>query len=319
MPSAVAETERRVLARWPGLCCPLCRAPLHEEGSELRCSSASCGRGFPIVDGAPALLGGDFSLFDPPAAARPRPRRPAWLRRLLPRLSRNPVTRRNYRRFVDRLLARGPRPRVLVVGGGRAGEGMARALADPRVEWVETDVAPGERARLFCDAHRVPFEDASFDGLVFQAVLEHVLEPERAVAEAWRTLVPGGLLYAETPFLQQVHAGAYDFTRYTHLGHRRLFRRFEEIDSGAAGGPGMALAWAWRGFCTSWFRGRRMRAAAAVFAHLTAWWAPLADGWLVRRRGAIDCASAYYFLGAKSDRTLGDRELIAGYRGLDGQ
>ena len=38
--------------------------------------------------------------------------------------------------------------------------------------------------------------------------------------------------------MQPVHMGAYDFTRFTHLGHRRLFRYFEEIRSGIALGPG---------------------------------------------------------------------------------
>ena len=50
-----------------------------------------------------------------------------------------------------------------------------------------------------------------------------------------------GLVYADTPFMQQVHMGRYDFTRFTYLGHRRLFRKFEEIDSGAVSGPAMAL------------------------------------------------------------------------------
>ena len=60
-----------------------------------------------------------------------------------------------------------------------------------------------------------------------------------------------GVVYAETPFMQQVHMGPYDFTRFTHSGHRRLFRRFEEVESGAVCGPGMALAWAYQYFLLS--------------------------------------------------------------------
>ncbi len=84
--------------------------------------------------------------------------------------------------------------------------------------------------------------DESFDGVICQAVLEHVLDPYRCVEEIHRVLRPNGLVYAETPFMQQVHGGTHDFTRFTHLGHRRLFRKFAEVDSGVVCGPGMALA-----------------------------------------------------------------------------
>ncbi|MEZ5361501.1 MAG: class I SAM-dependent methyltransferase [Bryobacterales bacterium] len=66
---------------------------------------------------------------------------------------------------------------------------------------------------MLCDAQRIPFADATFDAVVAQAMLEHVADPVRAVGEIWRVLKPG-LVYSETPFLQQVHAGPYDFTRY---------------------------------------------------------------------------------------------------------
>ena len=99
---------------------------------------------------------------------------------------------------------------------------------------------------LICDAHDIPFADGCFDGVIVQAVLEHVMDPGRCVEEIHRVLGDNGLVYAETPFIQQIHMGRYDFTRYTHSGHRRLFRRFEEIASGPVGGPGMALAWAYQ-------------------------------------------------------------------------
>ena len=50
--------------------------------------------------------------------------------------------------------------------------------------------------------------------------------------EIYRVLKSDGIVYIETPFMQQVHGGKYDFTRFTYLGHRRLFARFQEIESG---------------------------------------------------------------------------------------
>ena len=91
---------------------------------------------------------------------------------------------------------------------------------------------------------------------------EHVVDPYRCVDEIHRVLTSNGLIYAETPFIQQVHAGRYDFTRFTQLGHRRLFRRFEEIETGVVCGPGMALAWSWQYFLLSFFTSRPLRSFA---------------------------------------------------------
>ena len=60
-------------------------------------------------------------------------------------------------------------------------------------------------------------------------------------------------MYAETPFMQQVCVARFDFTRFTHLGHRRLFRWFDEVRSGPVCGPGMALAWSYQYFLLSFF------------------------------------------------------------------
>jgi SAM-dependent methyltransferase len=181
---------------------------------------------------------------------------------------------------------------------------------------VETDISPGPRTVLVCDAHHLPFQNESFDGVIVQAVLEHVFDPNRCVEEIHRVLKMNAVVYAETPFIQQVHEGRYDFTRFTHLGHRRLFRRFTELESGAACGPGMALAWSYQYFLLSFAESRIIRNAFLVFARLTSFYLKYFDYFLIKKRGALDAASSYYFLGEKSDHTLSDEKLLAHYRGL---
>jgi SAM-dependent methyltransferase len=44
------------------------------------------------------------------------------------------------------------------------------------------------------DGRALPFEEGSFDGVVFATTLCHIPEPERALAEAHRVLRPGGTL-----------------------------------------------------------------------------------------------------------------------------
>jgi SAM-dependent methyltransferase len=46
------------------------------------------------------------------------------------------------------------------------------------------------------DGRALPFGDAGFDGVVFDSTLSHVPGPERALAEAFRVLRPGGVLAA---------------------------------------------------------------------------------------------------------------------------
>src|SRR5690606_38382329 len=108
------------------------------------------------------------------------------------------------------------------------------------------DVYSSPEVDFIADGHEIPIRSGSVDAVIVQAVLEHVLDPQKVVDEIHRVLKPQGLVYAETPFMQQVHEGPYDFTRFTESGHRWLFRRFARIDSGALRGPGTALLWSVR-------------------------------------------------------------------------
>lgn len=124
-----------------------------------------------------------------------------------------------------------------------------------------------------------------------------------------------GLVYADTPFMQQVHGRQYDFERFTYLGHRRLFRRFEEVDSGASCGPGMALAWSYSYFLMSFTQTKLLRHFIWAFSSLTSFYLKYFDYLLINKPGTLDAASGYYFIGCKSDHALSDRELISLYKG----
>jgi SAM-dependent methyltransferase len=284
---------------------------LSSAGDALQCIG-TCGRAFPIIDGVPVLIDPTRNIFDgigghgSGSASR--------LARFVPSISRNIRSRENYRDLAARLspLAN---PLVLVVGGQVLGDGIDELFKQPGLEIVESDVAMGERSTLLCDAHQLPFDDETVDCVVAQAVLEHVLDPNVCVAEIHRVLKRDGVVYAETPFLQHVHLGRYDFTRFTHLGHRRLFRWFEEIASGATCGPAMALAWSWSGFLTSFARGRLLRGVLVALARLTSFWLLWFDRFLVSTPGGLDNASAVFFMGRKAAEPLPDEALLAQYAG----
>jgi SAM-dependent methyltransferase len=276
------------------------------------------------VDGIPVLIDESSSLFSqadfssgghttwlPTSGLRRR------ISSLLPSLSRNLKAHENYGFLSDLLLAEadGRRPRVLVIGGRQVGQGMDEFVHDPRLELIETDVSFGPRTTLICDAHRLPLADGTVDAVVAQAVLQALVDPQAAVTEIRRVLRPGGYVYAETPFMQQVFGAEFDFTRYTHLGHRRLFRDFEDVRSGAVCGPGMALAWSYEYFLLSFVERSRTRTMVKGFARLTGFWLKYFDHFLIDRPGGIDAASGVFFLGRATETPLPDRELIGQYRG----
>ncbi|MBV9803793.1 MAG: class I SAM-dependent methyltransferase [Solirubrobacterales bacterium] len=207
------------------------------------------------------------------------------------------------------------RARILIVGGGTGGVGYEALIEDQRLECIDTDISLGPRTQIICDGHDLPFQDGSFEGVVCQAVLEHVLDPVRVVNEIHRVLAPGGLVYSEVPFMQQVHGGAYDVTRFSLVGHRRLYRFFDEIKSGMQGGPGMALGWSIWYFMRSTARTRTGRGLAYVLASLTCSWLKYLDPWLSRRDAAVDAASGTFFLGRRREEPVSDAAVLASYHG----
>ena len=215
-------------------------------------------------------------------------------------------------RNIERLLSLLPRddPLVLVIGGGTEGNGVGALYTQDRARVLAFDIYGSELTQFIADAHRVPLTDGCVDAVVIQAVLEHVLEPSRVVAEIHRVIKHQGLVYAETPFLQQVHAGPYDFARFTSSGHRYLFRHFEEISAGVVAGPATALVWS----VEHMVRGLVRSQTAGRIARLALQWIRLLDRFIPERY-AMDSASAHYFLGRRSDHAISAAEIVSYYRG----
>jgi SAM-dependent methyltransferase/uncharacterized protein YbaR (Trm112 family) len=303
------------------LACPVCHGALGRDRGQFCCAEPACGTRFPVVEGVPVLINEANSVFtaddflskrattfterDPSSGVKA----PSLLRRLIPSNSRSVSAASDEafcRRYTD------PDQLVLVVGAGDktySNSGGANLVC--------TDVHLGRNVSLIADAHDLPFQDASMDAAVVVAVMEHVADPQRCAAEITRVLKPRGQVFAATPFMQQVHMGRYDFTRFTHLGHRRLWRYFRELESGISCGPGMALAWAWQYFLLSFSDNQNTRKYLRALAKLTSFPLPYVDELLQHKLGAYDGASSFYFVGEKMDKPLSDRELVAGYRGLD--
>jgi SAM-dependent methyltransferase/uncharacterized protein YbaR (Trm112 family) len=294
-------------------------------------STINASRNYPVANGVPILVDEQLSVFSPDEIVdgayvnQGAPPIRGFLRRIIPGKTPGKTmalgTAERYQRFCRELRQRTPdRPLVLVIGGGILGVGVSSLLEHDEVDLIETDVYLGPRVAVVCDGHHLPFADETFDGVIIQAVLEHVLDPARVVSEIHRVLRPGALVYAETPFMQQVHEGAYDFTRWTELGHRRLFRMFDEIDRGICAGPGSVLLWSLCYFARSIpTRRSAWQSLLEKLTVLTFFWLKYTDRLLAGHVGAADGASGVFFMGSKATQAIPDRDLLAGYRGTIGR
>lgn len=302
------------------LICPVTKSKLRKNGSYLE-SVADPNINYPLINDIPILINTNNSIFtiedftkninttfelDESGVRK-------IIKKYMPKITHNIKAKKNYDEIKNLLPVNA---KILVIGGSIKGFGTDKIYANDSFEVIGSDVSFGPHTKLISDAHDIPFEDETFDCVIVQVVLEHVLDPHRCVSEIHRVLKHAGIVYAETPFIQQVHMRQYDFTRYTHLGHRRLFRNFEEIKSGATGGPGMALAWSYTWFLRSFATSATMIYLLTFFAYMTSFFFKYFDYLLIEKPGSYDAASQFFFMGKKSNTILSDKELLKQFRGI---
>lgn len=203
-------------------------------------------------------------------------------------------------------------PRILIVGGGNIGNGCKCLYTSNTIEVISFDVYDSPEIQFIADAHQIPLESNSVDGVVIQFVLEHVLEPQKVIGEIYRVLKDDAIVYAETPFLQQVHEGAFDFTRFTESGHRYLFRKFQLLDSGVIAGAGTHLLWSIEYFLRGLFRSWKI---GKVFK-LGLFWLQYFDR-VIPDNYNIDAADSVYFMGRKSSSSFPANQIYEYYQGAD--
>lgn len=312
------------------LICPYCSSFVEFYNDEIVCINNRCKKVFPIQNGIPILLNEDNSIFRISDFLKEKLTTfelnghklfsiknflKNKVNKLLPSLSNNLSAQNNFI-TLQNYLRKKISPKVLIIGGGVVTVGTDILLKDKNILFVESDVSFGSRTNFILDCHNIPFNSNTFDCVILQAVLEHVLDPTRCIDEVHRVLNKYGLVYAATPFMQQVHMRKYDFTRFTYLGHRRLLRQFEEIESGIFAGTGVALGWSIRYFFRSLSNNKFIINMLDILSRLIFFWLKYIDYLTHNNTGTYDAASGFYFIGQKSSSVLKDKDLIKLYKGL---
>ncbi len=303
--------------------CPICKHNTVLEPSQVICLNDECKSCFPVTNGIPVLINESESIFNiddfltyPNQEKRENPGSISiFFREIFPTLSNNLSSKENFRKLKE-LLSEIESPKILIVGGATITTDTEQIFNEKNII-VESDIYFGPRTQIILDAHNIPFKDNTFDLIIFQAVLEHVADPYTCVNEAHRVLKDTGIIFAATPFMQQVHMKAFDFTRFTHLGHRRLFRKYKEIDSGISAGSGVALAWSIKYFLFSLSNQKSLRFIFKMISSVLFFWLKYVDLITKNNKGSYDGASAFYFIGQKSHEVLTDKQLIKQFRGFN--
>lgn len=306
------------------LACPACGEPLTGPADSLTCSSQPCRRVYPAIGKrpTPVLIDTDTSIADVAALLKTDGVSQigrggqGWLSRLAVRLafSRNKTAEQYARRIAADMVAetKDRKARLLVVGGAEVGSGIESLYENKDIDLIAFDIYASEHCQFIADGHRIPLLSESVDAVLIQAVLEHVLSPQQVVDEIHRVLRPGGLVYADSPFMVPVHEGPYDFMRFSESAHRYLFRRFTARESGVVGGLGTQLHW------SLWSFGRGIHRRVGQVIRFGFFWLPMLDRWL-DPRATVDGAASVFFYGHSSPYAISPHEIIEYYSGSQGR
>lgn len=110
-----------------------------------------------------------------------------------------------YRDFHQQLLDSCPGGRILDIGGGTA------HIKDSRSDIISADILPFPGIDVVADAHRLPFPNELFSGVVMLDVLHHLERPIEFLKEASRILEPGGRLAMIEPAMTTVARRFYSY------------------------------------------------------------------------------------------------------------
>jgi SAM-dependent methyltransferase len=195
-------------------------------------------------------------------------------------------------------------PLIFDIGskGARGYYGFGPPPPGARVVCVDLVAGPG--VDLVADAHNMHMVPSnSVNCVVSISTIEHVRYPHDVIAEIYRILKPGGIVYLNIPFIFAFHADPDDYYRFSFNGIKILCEKFEIVDSGFNRGPASTMADLLARFCSILFsfnNERVFRINRTVFRWLL-FWIKYFDCFIAHYKMANMIAGDSYLIGRKPE------------------
>ena len=235
----ITDLSRRKLEQL--IACPKCYG-IFDKIEQLICNK--CEKKYPIISGIPApildksiqedliiIQSKQRSVKQRIKSAIPIPDERLWTysaKKIITRIMNkiNPDKENNY-----------------VVNMGSGVENFYRKIFSPYQGLIRIGIPHNGEVNAYGDAMALPLKNDSVDLFISSSVIEHLPDPEKAVSELFRTIKPGGFVFAEIPFIAAYHMAPHDYQRYTINGIESLFNRHGFIieKKGISSGPITAL------------------------------------------------------------------------------
>jgi len=194
-----------------------------------------------------------------------------------------------------------------VIGTGEKAGAISERF--PNVNWLMTDVDLSYRPQLIADTVGLPIADASFDVVVAEMVLEHVMNITQAALELQRVCKLGGLIVVKVPFCFPWHGVPVDFFRCTPSGLRALFRSSETVYLGKCMGAWGALAYQLDSLVVNATSIRYLRVGAAFFSRFLFGYLKWLDQ-LSSNKSCLITTAGITFVGRKKKDSFTPREVL---------
>jgi SAM-dependent methyltransferase len=108
--------------------------------------------------------------------------------------------------------------KVLDLGGKKINKrGKFVPPKSANINWFYLNNDPNTSPDYLCEADKIPVKDEYFDCIIISELLEHVLNPEDVILEAYRVLKKNGKCLITMPFLYRIHLDPVDYQRWTDL------------------------------------------------------------------------------------------------------